>query len=69
VGRVSTTQFYPAGRVCPNCGDPLSVFFDDERCRQCFHRYKIEVLHPLERKSIATKAALEILSQVPKYNG
>jgi len=67
MGRVSSVPLYAAGRVCPNCAEPLSIYFDDERCRRCFHSYNVHVLHALERKTKSAQIALEKLANVPKY--
>lgn len=67
MGRVSSVPLYSAGRVCRNCADPLSIYFDDVRCRRCFHAYNMEVLHPLELKTKSSRIALEKLANVPKY--
>lgn len=56
-----------AGRTCPNCAEPLSIYYEDTRCKQCQRNYNLTNLSILTRKVEGSSKALKLLAQLPPF--
>lgn len=65
--RVRPGYLVAAGRTCPNCAEPLSIYYPETRCKQCQRNYNLTNLSILTRKVEGSSRALKLLAQLPPF--